>query len=133
MTSDRLKKLRSLHQSDATWLCTVRRAPYWITPKKQPAYRPFVMLVADQKTGFIIKTDTLDEHPTPEICLEHLFKAMQGTLLTLGRSGRPACVFIDDAELARAIAPRLAELDVHCSFRASLPRPALLCWRSKHK
>jgi hypothetical protein len=122
MTSDRLKKLRSLHQSDATWLCTVRRAPYWITPKKQPAYRPFVMLVADQNTGFIIKTDTLDEHPTPEICLEHLFKAMQGTLLTLGRSGRPACVFIDDAELARAIAPRLAELDVHCSFRASLPQ-----------
>ena len=122
MTSNRFNKLRSLHQSDATWLCTVRRAPYWITPKKQPAYRPFVMLVADQNTGFIIKTDTLDEHPTPEICLENLFKAMRGTLLTLGRSGRPAHVFVDDAELVRAIAPRLAELDVHCSYRASLPQ-----------
>jgi hypothetical protein len=122
MTSNRLKKLRSLHQSDATWLCTVRRAPFWITPEEQPAYRPFVMLVTDQDTGYIYKTNTFDERPTPEICLEHLFKAMQGTLLTLGRSSRPVHVFVDDAELARVIAPRLAELDVHCSFRASLPQ-----------
>jgi len=109
MTSNRSNKLRSLRQSDVTWLCTVRRAPFWIMPKKQPAYRPFVMLVEDQDTEFILKTDTLSERPTPKTVLEHLFKAMQGTLFNLGRSGRPACVFVDDAELMRAIAPRLAK------------------------
>jgi len=122
MTPNRLNKLRRLRQSDATWLCTMRRAPFWIMPKKQPAYRPFVMLVVDQDTEFILKTDTLSERPTPETILEHLFKTMQGTLLNLGRSGRPARVFIDDAELARAIAPRLGELDIHCDHRASLPQ-----------
>jgi len=91
-------------------------------PKKQPAYRPFVVVVADQDTGYILKTDTLSERPTPETFLEHLFKAMQGTLLTLGRNGRPAHVFVDDAELVRAIAPRLTALDIHCDYRASLPQ-----------
>ncbi len=122
MTDNRLNRLRSLRQSDATWLCTVRRAPFWIMPKKQPAYRPFVMLVVDQDTEFILKTDTFDERPTPETVLKHLFKTMQGTLLTLGRSGRPACVIVEDAELAHAIAPRLAELDIRCDQRASLPQ-----------
>lgn len=122
MTSNRLNKLRSLRQSDATWLCTVRRAPFWIMPKKQPAYRPFVMLVVDQDTEFILKTDTMSERPTPETVLEHLFKTMQGTLLNLGRSSRPVSVFIDDAELARTIASRLAELDIHCDHRTSLPQ-----------
>jgi len=122
VSSNRMNKLRYLRQNNATWLCTVRRAPIWITPKKLPPYRPFVMMVVDQASEFIILTDTLSERPTPETFLKHLFKAMQGTLLTLGHSGRPAHIFLDEAELAHAIAPTLAELDVHCVHRPSLPQ-----------
>lgn len=122
MTSNMLNKLRKVRQSDATWLCTVRRAPCWIMPKKQPPYRPFVVLVIDQNTELILQTNTSDERPTPEAVLDILFKTMQGTLLTLWRRKRPTRILIDDAELVRAIAPRLAELDIHCGQRASLPQ-----------
>jgi len=117
-----MNKLRYLRQNNATWLCTVRRAPIWITPKKLTPYRPFVMMVVDQASEFIILTDTLSERPTPETFLKHLFKTMQGTLLTLGHSGRPAHIFLDEAELARAIAPGLDELDIHCGYRPCLPQ-----------
>lgn len=122
MASNRLNKLLNLRQSQDTWLITVRRAPFWIMPKKQPSYRPFLILVADQDTEFILKVDTLKERPTPETVLEHLYKTMQGTLLNLGRNGRPARVFIDDPELTHAIAPGLAELSIRCDYRGSLPQ-----------
>jgi len=121
MTSNRLDKLRKLRQSKATWQFTARRARFWITPKDRPFYRPFVTLVLDQETEFIYNTDVQNERPTPEIILEILFKTMQGTLLNLGRRGRPARILVDDAKLAQALAPRLAELDIHCDYRATLP------------
>jgi len=38
-------KLLKIRQENATWQCTVRRAPLWVTPKKEPAYRPFILMV----------------------------------------------------------------------------------------
>lgn len=122
MTSNRLDKLHRLRQSDATWQCAVRRAPFWIMPKDRPFYRPFVILVLDQDTELIYKTDVQNERPTPEIILEILFKTMQGTLLNLWHRGRPARILVDDAKLAQALAPRLAELDIRCDYRATLPQ-----------
>jgi len=91
-------------------------------PNNHPPYRPFVMLVIDQDTDLILQTETPKDRPAPEAVLEILFKTMQSTLLTLGRRKRPARILIDDAELGRAITPRLAELDIQCGQRASLPQ-----------
>lgn len=121
MTSN-LDKLHKLRQVNAIWQCTARRAPFWITPKDRPPYRPFIILVVDQDTEMIYKADIRDERPTPEIVLEILFKTMQGTFLNLGRRGRPARIFADDAELAQALTPRLAELEIRCDYRATLPQ-----------
>lgn len=122
MNSKQLKKLRKIRQSEADWLCTVRRAPFWIMPKKQPPYRPYVVLVIDQDTGMIRQTKTLNERPAPETLLEILFKVMRGTLLSLGRGVRPARILLDDAELVQAITPPLEALDIRCERRASLPQ-----------
>lgn len=121
MTSN-LDKLHRLRQGNATWQCAARRAPFWIMPKDRPPYRPFIILVVDQDMELIYKTDIQEERPTPEIVLEILFKTMQGTLLNLGRRGRPARILVDDAKLAQALAPRLAELEIRCDYRTTLPQ-----------
>ena len=132
MTSDRLKKLRSLHQSDATWLCTVRRAPYWITPKKQPAYRPFVMLVHT-------RTEDSLSRRIPWMSTPRLKSAWN----TFSKPCKARCLPWDAAADRRASSLMMQNwrvplhpgcvLDVHCSFRASLPQASLLCWRSERK
>ncbi len=115
-------KLLKIRQGKAIWQCTVRRAPLWITPKEQPAYRPFILLVVDQESGNILKTEILAERRDPQAVLEHLLKTMQGTLLTLLTKQRPACISLDDAELVQACTPELAELGIRCELRASLPQ-----------
>lgn len=119
MTSN-LDKLHKLRQSNAIWQCTARRAPFWITPKNRPPYRPFIILVVDQETEMILKSDIQNERPTPEIVLGILFKTMQGALLNLGRRGRPARIFVDDAELAQALTPYFADLEIRCDYRVML-------------
>ena len=97
-----LTKLLKIRQASATWQCTARRAPVWVFPKKQPAYRPFILLVVDQDTGIILKTEMITERPEPQVVLNHLYKTMQGTIFNLMQAQRPAHISIDNAELAQA-------------------------------
>jgi hypothetical protein len=128
MKTKLLQRLQKIRQSNATWLCAVQRAPFWIFPKKQPPYRPFVIIVLDRDKNFILITEISTEQPSPDKVLEVLFKTMHGTLLTLGRSSRPASVLLNDSKLAEAIAPQLAELDIRSSYQSAMPemRSALL-------
>ncbi|MFQ5343909.1 MAG: hypothetical protein ACE5F6_20385 [Anaerolineae bacterium] len=125
MTERLLSKVRRLRQSDETWLCTARRAPTWIMPDDQPAYRPYVVLVVVQASEFIRRTEIKDERPTPDVVLEELLNAMRTSLprmlVGFGRRRRPARIVLDDADLVQALAPRLAEIDVGCEYRARLP------------
>jgi len=117
-----LTKLLKIRQGNATWQCTLRRAPVWITPKKQPAYRPFILLVVDQDSEIILKTEIITERPDTQAVLDQLYKTMQGTLFNLLQAQRPARISIDNAELAQACVPELAELGIRCDHRASLPQ-----------
>ena len=117
-----LTKLLKIRQGSATWQCTARRAPVWVFPKKQPAYRPFILLVVDQETGIILKTEMITERPEPQVVLNHLYKTMQGTIFNLMQAQRPARISIDNAELAQACLAQLAELGIRCDHRASLPQ-----------
>ena len=129
MTSKLMNKVRRLRQSDATWLCTARRARTWITPKDQPPYRPYAVLVLEQETELIRRIEIEDEQPTPDVVMETLLKAMLrpmlgpvlGPLVGFGKRIRPARVLLDDADLAQALKPRLAKIDVRCEHSPSLP------------
>lgn len=122
MNLSRYERLRKGRQGDATWQCTARRAPLWIMPKNAPPYRPYIIMVVDQDSEFMHHVEVLEERPTAEVVLESLLKAMQGTLLTLKRKVRPARIFIDNADLSQALAPRLAEMGIGCDYRAVLPQ-----------
>ena len=122
MPPNLINKLFKIGQGNAVWQCTVRRAPLWIVPKNSPPYRPFILLVLDQDSEMILQTEILENHPDPQLVLNHLFKAMQGSLFNLRARQRPACVSMDDAELAQACAPQLAALGIRCEQRASLPQ-----------
>lgn len=128
METKLLHRLQKIRQSSAAWLCAAQRAPFWVFPKKQLPYRPFVIIVIDRDTNFIRIIETTTERPSADKVLKVLFQAMRGTLLTLGRSSRPAMVLINDAKLAEAIAPQLTELGIRSSFQSAMPeiRSALL-------
>ncbi|MCX6082298.1 MAG: hypothetical protein NTW32_22450 [Chloroflexi bacterium] len=115
-----LNKLLKIRQSKATWQCTVRLAPFWITPKKQAAYRPFILLVVDQDSDIILKTEIITARPDTQAVLEQLYKTMQGSMFNLLQGQRPARISIDNAELAQACLPQLAELGIRCDYRGSL-------------
>jgi len=121
MTGKLLNKVRRLPQNDATWLCTARRARTWITPRDQPPYRPYAVLVLEQEKELIRRIELEEEQPTPDVVMEALLKAMLRPMLGSGRRVRPARVSLDDADLVRALKPRLAEIDVRCDHRPSLP------------
>ncbi len=123
MNKNLIGKVRHLRQNESAWLCTARRAPMWITPKDQPPYRPYVVLVVEQGTELIRRTTVKDDRPTPDVVMEELLKAMKGPLLGplgslmgFGKRGRPARVLVDDSDLAQSLAPKLAEIDVRCAY-----------------
>jgi hypothetical protein len=121
MTEKVLERAARLPQGNATWHATARRAPAWITPKNKPPYRPYVILVLDAQSDRIRQTKMEDDRPTPEVVLAALADAMQKPVLASGKPVRPARIVLDDAELARALTPRLAEIGVRCDHQATLP------------
>jgi len=120
-----LEEVHHLRQSNETWLCTARRAPTWIMPEDRPPYRPYLVLVMVRETQAVQRTEIMDERPTPDIVLGVLRNAMRPSLMRMvigfGRRRRPARILLDDADLVRALAPRLAQIEVRCDYRSKLP------------
>ena len=123
MSSNQLKRIRRLTQRDETWLCCTRRAYLWITPKDGGShYRPYTTLVMDRDREVTRKIQMHgDEPPTPDQVLEVLHKAMLKPTIGSGGRGRPTLILLQDAEMAQALAPRLAEIGIRCEYRTSLP------------
>ena len=116
-----LKKAQRLKQRDEVWEGTCRLARIWITPKNAPPYRPHVTLLLNHKNK-ILRTQVLEHPPTTEQLFEILLRAMRHPMLGSGwRSRRPTSIYLDNADYVAALTPRLADLDVRCEYRTSLP------------
>jgi hypothetical protein len=63
----------------------------------------------------------LDQSPTPAMLFEEMLTAMESPMPTSGSPRRPTLIYLSNAEAVEALAPRLAELDVKCEFKAELP------------
>jgi len=120
MNPKSLQKAARLSQRDATWQCTVRRAPVWITPDDTPPYRPYVVMVLDAKADRIRRTEIQEDRPLPDFVLETLVKAMLRPVLGSGWRYRPERIVLDDASLVQELTPRLAKIGVRCEYRAKL-------------
>ena len=121
MAKDPLKKARRLRKTDETWQGTARLARTWITPRNQAPYRPYIIAFIEQDKDRIVRTDIVETQPTPVHVFETLIKAMTRPILAAGWPRRPARLLLDDAELVEALAPRLAELEIRCEYRHTLP------------
>jgi hypothetical protein len=116
-----LEKAAKLPQTTATWQATVRLAPAWVEQKDRPRYRPHLVLVLDAESGAIRMLMMEEQRPAAEAILSLLANAISKPMMGAGGRYRPARVLIDDEELARALAPQLAEIGVGCDYATSLP------------
>lgn len=115
-----LEKVRRLRQSDETWEGSSRLGRTWITPRNQPPFRPYLILVANT-TGAILCSQVMEQAPTPDQLFEQLLNAMLHPALGSGRARRPKVINLDDPDYVSALTPRLADLEVRCQHRISLP------------
>ncbi|MGC1379043.1 MAG: hypothetical protein WA821_22630 [Anaerolineales bacterium] len=123
-----LGRLLKIRQDNVTWLCTVRRAPFWEFPKNGEPARPFFTMVYEPGTDKVMNTHVTPTLPDTASVMGSLVEAMQGSILTLMQKKRPDQILIDNAELAQALAPQLAPLNIRCSYRSQMPelRDALI-------
>lgn len=122
MADDPLSKAAGLPQGSAVWQATARRAPLWITPKKQPPYRPYIIMVADASSERIRQSSIEEDPPTAQRVLAVLVDAMTNPVVGGGKRGRPARLLIDSPEFAEALAEPLAGIGIRCEHQAVLPQ-----------
>lgn len=115
-----LKKAQRLKQRQATWFATRRRAYTWIDPKYGDSYRPYIVLVVEAERGKVRRTDIRDDLPTQKQVLASLLDAMRRPILGSGGRYRPARIVLDDSALVDALAPALAQIEVHCNYQHTL-------------
>ena len=111
-----LENAQKLPMTDETWQGTVRLARAWITPPDRAPYRPYIVMFMDQVHDKVMESQVVEARPTPEEVLDILLRAMTRPSLGAGRPRRPMRLLIDDAEMAEALSPRLAELGIRCQF-----------------
>jgi hypothetical protein len=114
MRQNLLAKMGRLEQRQEVWLCTIRRAPAWITPKRERPYRPFLFMILDDTTGAVLASNMRQEAPTPDVVLRTLAQAMLKPLLGSGGRRRPTEIWLDCAGIAQALAPLLDQIGVRC-------------------
>jgi len=119
MNEKQFRRAQRLKQKEITWLCTVRKAPAWITPKDQPPYRPYLVLVLEPEADKVRQHKILEERPPAETVLAILLKAMLRPVPGSGQRYRPALIVLDDRDLVQELTPQLADL-VRCNYRAKL-------------
>ncbi len=119
MAKTAFDKARGARQIDNTWVASVRRMRVWVDG--DPPYRPWMIIVLDQDNNRIRRTQIFEDDPTASEVLAELLRSMHKPLFRSGGRSRPTRLHLDDAGLVEVIAPRLAELDVICEYRPSLP------------
>ncbi|TVP63669.1 MAG: hypothetical protein EA342_17675 [Leptolyngbya sp. LCM1.Bin17] len=115
-----LTKAKCLRQTDEIWEFASPLGRFWITPKRGAAYRPYLFLVVST-AGQALFSKNQQQCPDADQMLETLLRTMIRPGLMAGRPRRPQVVYLDDAEMISALAPTLAELEIRCEHRASLP------------
>lgn len=115
-----LEKAADLHQEDEIWECAVRRARTWITPPNRAPYRPWIILTVSLH-GWVLGSEIVESEPGPLAVIDALAKAMCHPMRGSGGRRRPSTIHVDDADLAKRLAPELKRIGVHCRFRRALP------------
>ncbi len=123
-----LKRAGGLPQSDATWECTVRKAPAWHETRNGGLMRAMCILVAEEATTLIRFTDMPKAQPSADNVIAGLLQAMlePGTSEYLPnesqpRAERPTRVKFDWIARLEAVQEALSEIGVAVEPADDLP------------
>ena len=119
-TTALLAKVSRLKQIDETWEGASRLGRCWITPKRKPPYRPYLIFFT-RPSGVILCNQVLETEPTSDQIFEYLLQAMHRPMLGAGRACRPKRIYLNNPDHVAEIAPRLKPLEIDCQYRATLP------------
>lgn len=90
---------------------------YWITDDDRPPYRPYLIVVFDftnrRIVGQVIETGA----PSPEAIFDALQQAIRKPAPGGGKGRRPELLLVETPDLAEAMSPALAQINVSCSVR----------------
>ncbi|CAK0750645.1 conserved hypothetical protein [Gammaproteobacteria bacterium] len=115
-----MEKAIRLSQTNETWEFSTFLARGWITPRREAAYRPYLSMTVSS-SGKLILSEFQKQPPSPETDTELLLRAMKRPALGAGRARRPQIVCLDNENHVSALTPILAELNIRCQHRVSLP------------
>ena len=120
MAKSSINKARNLKQKDETWQIAVYRAHTWIKTRQENAYRPWLVIILEERL-LIVRQETVHANPTTHDISEILFKAMRRPMFTTGRKRRPRKILFEDANLEKEISPLLEEIGIDSQCLNHLP------------
>jgi Domain of unknown function (DUF6930) len=114
------RKVQNLPKTNEIWELSTFLARTWITPRKEPPYRPHLSLISSS-AGKIILSEIDKDIPHVTRYRQLLIQAMTRPILGGGRARRPQSVHLNNKDLVLTLAPFLVEFDIDCQYRVSLP------------
>jgi len=109
------KKASTLPQAKGeSWEGGSWKMRVWITPKKEPPYRPYGTLWIEPQGDWILGQDMYKHQPTSDEVFQSLLKCMQKPLV--GSPRRPTEVRLSQRDLGDALREPLASLDIQCTL-----------------
>lgn len=115
-----LQKVGRLKQRDEYWEGTSRLGRFWITPRRQPPYRPYVTLFVSRQDK-VLRSNILEKAPTAGQIFEDLLKAMRRPSWGAGGARRPKVIYLDTPDHITDLSSWLAPVDVRCEYHRTLP------------
>jgi len=117
----RLKQqVSKLPRHDECWEMSTWLGRMWVAEDGESPLRPYMSIIVNCD-GLILRSKIHEQTPTVEMLFEELLEAMKHPMMGIGGPGRPAVVYLDDADAVADLTPLLTEVEVGCEYRDSLP------------
>ena len=115
------KSLADLPSSIDSWVFGIMKLRSWIKGADHLPYRPYLYLIADERSGFILYT-SIEEEATTEKAQEALFSAMlQPRTEFKVVPFRPRQVKFSDRKFMQALKPGLEEIGIRAGYIGNFP------------
>jgi hypothetical protein len=108
-------------QTSDVWYCAIRKLKGWTQERNEDFFRPFIFVVIHMNSNLILAMDVLVGNPSAQEVADKLSQTiLKPTISAQIPAHRPAEIHMEDRDLALALAPILAEIQIGVSFQ---PQP----------
>ena len=114
-------------QTEEVWQADFFHSPTFISNDEVGVERPWVAIVMDKRSGFVLSNEMLRGEPTPEALWDHVVRSMAHP--GQRAPSRPAAVEVSDSDGYDFLKPQLARLGVDCLLSDELAELHGFCRR----